>query len=253
MLTIIASMERELSGLGRGISSVQCGDSLQRDHPPDLRVVGVGKSQSQAGLREILNSGPDGQPRWVLMLGFAGAVGRELKTGDVVISSRYYRDAHDQGFLVPDSEIRQDAIIAAVKTGLPVNYLDSLTVDAVVATPEAKAELAGCYPVGIVEMEDYWLAVAAREAGVPFISARVVLDTAQQSLPSYLMGLSQGRPVDVLRAVATPWRIPALLRLAYQAHIARQSLTKFAFAFIRQLERDRHASTAANTAETVIR
>ena len=240
MLAIIASMERELSGLRREISSDRSVDSL------DLRVVGVGKPRRKSGLREILRSNSDGQPRGVLMLGFAGAVDRKLKTGDVVISSRYYLDDPDEGFLVPGSAIRQSAIIAAVNTGLPVTYLDSLTVDAIVATPEAKAELAGCYPVGIVEMEDYWLAMAARESGVPFISARVVLDTAQQSLPSYLMGLSQGRPVDVLRAVVTPWRVPALLRLACQAHVARQALSRFALSFIRQWEREGHHLTAAN-------
>ena len=240
MLAIIASMERELSGLRREISS---------DRPVvplDLRVIGVGNSRRRSGLREILRSTSDGQPKGVLMLGFAGAVDRKLKTGGLVLSSRYYLDALNEKFLTPDPAMRQSAIIAAANAGLPVTHTDSLTVDAIVATPEAKAALAGKNPVGIVEMEDYWLAAEIKAAGVPFISARVVLDTAHQSLPGHLLGLSQGRTQDMLRVAAMPWRVPALLRLAYQARIARQALTRFALSFIRQWEREGHPLTAAN-------
>ena len=132
------------------------------------------------------------------MLGFAGAVERKLKTGGLVLSSKYYLDAPNENFLTPDPAMRQIAITAAANAGLPVTHSDSLTVDAIVATPEAKAALAEKYPVGIVEMEGYWLAAEIQDAGVPFISARVVLDTAQQSLPGHLLGLSQGRTQDVL-------------------------------------------------------
>ena len=240
MLAIIASMERELSGLRREISPDRSVDSF------DLKVVGVGISRRQSSLRELLRSASGGQPRGVLMLGFAGAVDRKLKAGGLVLSSRYYLDAHNEKFLTPDPAMRQSAIIAAANAGLPVTHSDSLTVDAIVATPEAKAALAEKNPVGIVEMEDYWLAAEIQDAGVPFISARVVLDTAQQSLPGHLLGLSQGRTQDVLRTAAMPWRVPALLRLAYQARIARQALTRFALSFIRQWEREGHPLTAAN-------
>jgi len=240
LLVIIASMERELSGLRRKISSERSVDSL------NLRVIGVGNSRRQSGFREILRCTSNGQPKGVLMLGFAGAVERKLKTGGLVLSSKYYLDAPNENFLTPDPAMRQIAITAAANAGLPVTHSDSLTVDAIVATPEAKAALAEKYPVGIVEMEGYWLAAEIQDAGVPFISARVVLDTALQSLPGHLLGLSQGRTQDVLRTAAMPWRAPALLRLAYQARIARQALSRFALSFIRQWEREGHPLTAAN-------
>lgn len=237
-------MERELSGLRRGNLYGRSGDCL------DLRVVGVGKSRSQAGLRDTLKSGGGGQPRGVLMLGFAGAVDRGLKTGDIVLSSRYYLDGHDEKFLVPDSAMLQDAKTAAANAELRVTYSDSLTVDAIVATPEAKAALADGNPVGIVGMEDYWLAAAARDAGAHFISARAVLDTAQQNLPRFLLDVSQGRTQDVLRTVVMPWRVPALVELACQARIARQTLSRFAFSFIRQWENEGHPSIAADVPVT---
>lgn len=245
MLTIIASMERELSGLRRGISSVQSGDSLQQSHSLELRVVGVGKSQSRTGLRKILSSRSGGSPREILMLGFAGAVNPELKTGDLVLSSRYYLDTKSDDFLSPDTAMRLNAIVAATSAGLRVSHLDSLSVDRIIETPEAKVVLAENYPVGIVGMEDFWLAAAARDAGVPFLSARVVLDTADQKLPGHLPGLSRGRALDLLRTAAMPWLVPALFGLAVKAHTAQQTLARFALSFIRQWEIDGRASTAA--------
>ena len=239
MLTIIASMERELSGLRREISSLRSGHDL------GLAVVGIGKSQSQAGVREILNAGSGGPPRQLLMLGFAGAVDQDLKTGDLVLSNRYHVESPGEEFLMPDPKMRQNGMLAAANAGLAMHHVDSLTVDQIVSTPAAKAALAEEHQVGIVEMEDYWLSAAAQEARVPFVSARAVLDTAQQSLPSYLPGLSQGRAADVLRAVAAPWQVPALVGLAYQSRIARLTLSRFAASFIRQWEIERSALAVA--------
>ena len=239
MLTIIASMERELSVLRREIFAVRSGSDLR------MAVVGSGKSQSQAGVREILNAGSGGPPRQLLMLGFAGAVDQGLKTGDLILSSRYHLDSPGEDFLTPDTAMRQNGMLAASNAGLPIHYVDSLTVDGIVSTPAAKTVLAEKHRVGIVDMEDYWLAAAAQEAQVPFVSARAVLDTAEQSLPSYLAGLSRGRAADVLRAVAVPWQVPVLVGLAFQARIARLTLARFATSFIRQWEREGSALAVA--------
>jgi purine-nucleoside phosphorylase len=182
------------------------------------------------------------------MLGFAGAVDPELKTGDLVLSSRYYVESPGEDYLPPDPEMRQNAIIAAANAGFPVHHLDSITVDGIISTPSAKAALGEQYPVGIVGMEDYWLALTAQAAGVSFVSVRAVLDTAQQHLPDYLPGLSQGRSLDMLRMVAMPWRVPPLFRLAYQARLAQQSLTRFAVSFVRQWESEGSDLALANVA-----
>lgn len=245
LLIIIASMERELSGLRRG------GKFVVSSHSSDLRVVGVGRSRSQRGLRGMLNSGLNGTPRSVLFLGFAGAVAPELESGDLILPSRYYVETPGEKSLAPDPEMRQQAILAAANAGLVLHHLDSLTVGGIVSTSAAKAALYEEYPVGIVGMEDYWLAVVAHDAGVPFVSVRAVLDTAHQRLPRYLLGLSQGRPLDVLRTVVMPWRVPTLVRLNYQAHIARKSLIRFAYHFSRQLDKEGRASVEADVAVAV--
>jgi hypothetical protein len=137
--------------------------------------------------------------------------------------------------MAPDSEMLGQGMQAATAAGQRWTRADSLTVDHLVATPEAKQAIRLRYPVGIVEMEDYWVAAAARKAGVPFLSARVVLDAADQALPGYLLGLSRSRVRAAVTVAAMPWRIPALLGLARRLPLAQKALTGFATAFLGQL------------------
>lgn len=117
----------------------------------------------------------------------------------------------------------------------PVVYADSLTVSDLVTAPSGKQAIRRRYPVGILNMEDYWVASVAQEAGVPFISARAVLDPAQQALPGYLAGIAGSRATASLAMMAMPWRIPTLVGLARQLRIAQRALTEFAMGFLTQV------------------
>ncbi len=251
MLTIIASMECELAGLRRNLllprnsrsgNGVEEGTDALQARLVETHVVGVGRSQSQSSVNYLLTAhhhttdmGAE-EPRELLLLGFAGAVEPGLQTGDFVLSQRYYRaESEEADCLSPDPAMMQRALEAAAEVCLPVTVRDSLTVKGLVATPEGKAELGRRYPVGVVAMEDYWVAAAARDAGVPFLSVRVVLDPANQGLPGYLVGLVHARFGAVLSAAAMPWRIPTLLVLSRQMRLAQQVLTQFALSYISQL------------------
>ncbi|MCH8316486.1 MAG: hypothetical protein IIA64_10975 [Planctomycetes bacterium] len=197
------------------------------------------------------------RPDGLLLLGFAGAVDPALKSGDLVLAPRYYRpESHripthspplegmgEEGvsgrYLTPDPTMWRYAVEAADGIEQTGARVDSLTVDGLVTTPEAKKAVARTYPVGIVEMEDYWVASVARDAGVPFLSARVVLDAADQTVPPYLMSLSHSRVKAYLMSAAMPWRIPTLIRLAHQVAIAQRALAWFALNFIAKANNDR--------------
>ena len=84
-------------------------------------------------------------------------------------------------------------------------------------------------------MEDYWAASVAQEAGVPFISARAILDPVRQTLPGYLSGIAGFRAKALMGVVAMPWRIPTLVGLARQFGIAQRALTGFALNFLTQV------------------
>ena len=114
-------------------------------------------------------------------------------------------------------------------------HYGALTVGQVISAPEQKRSIAAAYPVGIVEMEDYWVAEVAAEFGVGFLAARVVLDTADQALPGWLLGLSRSRIKAVLSLAVRPWRIPTVVRLARQRPLAQRSLTRFALKFLAEM------------------
>ena len=259
MLTIVASMEHEVAGLRRGLNalSAQAPGPLP---PVDVQVIGIGKKESQKRVMALLERrrpsmagdlGPDG----LLLVGFAGAVDTRLPTGALCLSTRYYRAAQAEeispisgagdasggqpyftgDFIEPDQRMWQQSVDAACEAGGRISHLDSLTVDCLVSGAQEKASLGQSYPVGLVNMEDYWVAAAAAEAGVPFLSARVILDTSNQTLPAYLAGLAGSPLRPTLTAVFMPWRIPALIQLGLQFHLARAVLTRFALSYIQYI------------------
>ena len=238
----------------------------------ELRVIGMGK-QAGVELRSMLENSNglsslgEHRPAGVLLLGVAGAVDPDLETGDLVLSSRYYRPNLDENsplsppereardsanpdeipatvednsgaktdFLAPDPALWDWALAAGRNMDKPVVYADSLTVSDLVTAPSGKQAIRRRYPVGILNMEDYWVASVAQEAGVPFISARAVLDPAQQALPGYLAGIAGSRATASLAMMAMPWRIPTLVGLARQLRIAQRALTEFAMGFLTQV------------------
>ena len=199
MLIVVASMERELAGLrsqlSRGWSPEDVGSQPEGNQTisVNLGVVGIG-TQAGVGLRSIFlnNNGLSGRglqrPVGLLLLGVTGAVVPGLETGDLVLSSRYYRPHLDEGspqqpleketrdsanpdeipvtflrkseaktdFLAPDPRLWQWAMAAGRNMDKPVVYGDSLTVSDLVTAPSDKRAIERRYPVSIVNMEDYW-------------------------------------------------------------------------------------------------
>jgi nucleoside phosphorylase len=253
MLTVIAAMDLELALLRRALQAESgvVGDDTHRMESGlalDLQVIGVGRKRAMARVKELLTSRhrPSGledvSGQRLLLLGFAGALDPTLRPGDLVLPTRYYRangDFQGQGredFLEADKEMWRQAEAAAAQAGLPVARGNSLTLDYLAATSEAKASLRRQYQADAVNMEDYWVAEAARDAGVAFLSIRSVLDAARHSLPSYLMGMNEHRGTAVLSTVGMPWRLVTLWRLAQRTQRAQRALTRFALSLIRCME-----------------
>ncbi len=255
MFTIITSTDYELSGLRKELSSLASGPRGRRSEAraqytcPNLEVIGVGKEHAQATVRMMLKeqaAQPDSSAfnndSGLLLLGVAGAVDPALNTGDLVLSSRYFRNSQISDLrrldvstgptLIPDVAMWDLAVKACQAGGRNPLFTDSLTVDRVISSPEQKKSIVDAYPVGIVEMEDYWVAEVAAEFGVAFLSARVVLDTAKQALPLWLLGLSGSKQKAGLSLAARPWRIPTVVRLARQYPVVQESLTRFALNFL---------------------
>ena len=263
MLTIMAAMEQELAGLRRELRQLAADgprpyltEEMRRNggyashyvSPPiELWALGVGKELAQANFRSWLGSRggstAGGSPDEVLLLGFAGAVDPALRAGELVLPSRYYQGSIDSRPSAieskkADQELSKLASEAAAQSGMRLTHSDSLTVGRVVATPEGKRAIRSQYPVGIVDMEDYWLAGEAAKAGIHFLAVRAVVDTASQALPPYVLALA-GHPARAVASVVVhPWQLPALLKLRNQMRLAQKNLTRFALSFLAMLPSD---------------
>jgi len=234
LLIVAASMEQELIGLRREMLDIE--DSTGVHPPVDLRVIGVGPERSGSTMATILKRNKS-NVEGVLVLGVAGGVDPELETGDLLLADRYaLHNGAAQGAgqaIRPDTTMLQLAQQAALDLSVPVFDGGSLTVDHLVAEPQEREELRTQYQVYSVNMEDYRAAEAAQNAGVPFLSVRVVLDTASQSLPGYLPGLAKSPYKVLTNVLLMPWRIPTMLGLKSQLRLCQDVLTNFGMSYLR--------------------
>ena len=229
-----ASMEQELTGIRREMLDIEDASGV---HPKvEFRILGVGPERAGAAptaLIEDRRSEVDG----VLVLGVAGGVDPDLETGDLLLADRYsLHNGAAQGAgqaIKPDTQMLRSAEQAALDLSLPVCNGGALTVDHLVAEPEEREELRTQYQVYSVNMEDYRAAEAAQKAGVPFLSVRVVLDTASQRLPGYLPGLAKSPYKVLTNVLLMPWRIPTMLRLKKQLQLGQAVLTIFGVSYLK--------------------
>lgn len=234
MLIVVASMEQELTGLRRELREIE--DATGISSQVEFQVLGVGPERAGAAMAALLEnrrSKIDG----VLLVGVAGGVDPELETGDLLLADRHaLQNGASQGAgqaIKPDAEMLQSAQKAALELSVPIFNGGSLTVDHLVAEPHERESLRTEYQVYSVNMEDYRAAEAAQNAGVPFLSVRVVLDTASQRLPGYLPGLARSRYKVVTKILLMPWRIPTMLRLKRQLQLCQAVLTNFGVSYLK--------------------
>ena len=228
-MAVVASMEREVSAL-----RPLCADGRVTVH-----VTGVGKDMALKGMAALLES-RHVKPDCILSLGFAGALRGELETGDLVLSRRLYAVGED-------SPIESDAsLLSLAKDVLDSSdtrryaIADSLTVPRVVLDAEEKGRLAFSTTSSVVNMEDYWVAQSSARHGIPFLSVRAVLDTAEQGLPPFVARLEHnGALTRALRLganlTARPGYVPGLVKLAKQAGVAQRSLASFGSSFVSRI------------------
>ena len=237
MLIVVASMEQELTGLRRELCEIE--DATGISSQVEFQVLGVGPERAGAAMAALLEDRPSRRSKvdGVLLVGVAGGVDPKLETGDLLLADRHaLQNGASQGAgqaIKPDTDMLQSAQKAALELSVPIFNGGSLTVDHLVAEPHEREFLRTEYQVYSVNMEDYRAAEAAQNAGVPFLSVRVVLDTASQRLPGYLPGLARSRYKVVTKILLMPWRIPTMLRLKRQLQLCQAVLTNFGVSYLK--------------------
>ena len=195
----------------------------------------------------LANGGVDG----VLLLGVAGALAPGLDTGDLLLAQQYKLDSRGKPSpttppIQPDGNLFRLAGLAAANANMPHDDSGSLTADHLVSQPKERQALREIHGTDSVNMEDYRAAEAAQQAGVPFLAARVILDTANQRLPGYLPGLARSKYTVLTKVLAMPWRIPTLLRLKSQLQLCQSVLSAFGIAYVNVLAEDGQLGRSAS-------
>ena len=90
MLYVVASMEREVTGLQQELEAL--GGSRGIGFPVECHLVGVGPRRAGKNMARVLEMGKR-RPKGVLMLGVAGAVDPGTETGEIVLADRYVVDS----------------------------------------------------------------------------------------------------------------------------------------------------------------
>ena len=206
-------MATELAAVRRAIRDPQ-------SRGVSLCVIGIGKAATQASLTRIAEANPGA----VILAGFCGAVAPNLRTGDLHVAISFLHPDENHS-IAADAQLSSAILASAHRSDVHTCTQPSATVSRI-ADASAKAELRRSTAAASVNMEDYWAAAAAESAGVPFASVRAILDTADQSLPDYLTEQDVHPAGVALNAAIRPSRLPALVKLARQSHLARRNLTR---------------------------
>jgi len=156
------------------------------------------------------DSWPVRHPRFVVLLGLAGALDTRLAPGtDHTAAEVVGRDA-----------------TAPLRSGLVAGTTARIAqTTAVVTTPTDKSRLAGATRAQLVDMESHAFASCAETAGLSWAIVRGVSDGADETLPAELAGFVDARgETSILRVlgaiVRRPSLVPALMRIGRASRVA---------------------------------
>jgi adenosylhomocysteine nucleosidase len=149
-------------------------------------VAGAGGEAAGRATRLLIDGH---RPRLILSPGFAGGLNPALTRGTVVSPRRSINRTGGPPIAV--AATGQGSVTTAASSAISSDDLAIVSVETVVTTAVAKRELALATGASLVDMETYAVATAARAAGLPCVSIRVISDDASQDLPKEIAALVQ--------------------------------------------------------------
>ena len=191
-----------------------------------LAVSGIGGSAAAAASRRLVLAGATA----LASFGTAGGLDPALICGAVLLPEEIVA-RNGAAVSATAAEWRQ-----RLRAALPASCIACggklLTTERPVASPDAKAAAWRESRAAAVDMESAAIAQVARQAGLPFIALRVIVDTASDQLPAAVIAASGGGQLRLGRLLAALLRAPgdvgALIRLSARYRIAMRVLAAVA-------------------------
>jgi hopanoid-associated phosphorylase len=186
---------------------------------------GVGASRAEAAARRLVEQGATALVSW----GVAGGLDPDLRTGTVILPERVI-DAEGTSFGV--DLVWRDRVLERVQDRIAISPSPIVSVPRPVATPQEKSTLHRRTGAGGADMESAAVAAFAGGTGVPFIAVRVIVDSADVTLPVTVMTLcdKEGRlkTAAIVRLLLRPREWPALMVLGRANAVAGRTMKMLA-------------------------
>jgi nucleoside phosphorylase len=194
-----------------------------------LIKTGIGQTRARRELIKALESIE--RPAVILSIGLAGALDPRRKVGEKLV-------IHEVGLSGGEPRLFPAALHC-----LAPGYIESasratlLTLDQPALTPAAKAALARGSAAELCDMETHAVAMVAAENCLPWLGARIVSDSAQETLKPWVVRLpaliEEGNWLALARQLGThPQDLPRLIGLAYRMSTLQRQLSQFIVEFI---------------------
>jgi adenosylhomocysteine nucleosidase len=183
-------------------------------------VIGAGDRERTAALVESAAKGAN----CLMSFGIAGALSPHLRAGDVVISAEVISEG---GHWRADERFQARVADLAREIGAARGAV--MGADAILATELEKTRAWNRTGALAVDLESDVVARIATEAGIPFLVARTIADTACRELPpAALLPLSEAGTPNLARVLCSvvrrPHQIGTLIGLALETRMALLAL-----------------------------
>ncbi len=177
MIGLVAALPQEVVSL---IGPLKPGGSATLGTQCRVQLSGMGPDNARRAALALADAGATRLLSW----GSAGGITPALSTGALLLPFTV-RSAAGQSFAA--SPAWHQRLHAQLSKAMPVHTGDLLEVSQVVTTPQEKQRLFQSTGALAIDMESAAIAQVAAQRGLAFAALRVVLDSAQHTLPQAVL------------------------------------------------------------------
>ena len=229
MIGITFALRSESSGLIRQLRQAENVDGLLwgkiGDRDVAIAHTGVGSTNCNERVEILLHKA---RPEFVITSGFAGALGEQLRIGDLILAENF----SDPTLLGLAREVLRDSKASVEKLFTSTSVIDSIA---------ERNEIGRSSGAAAIDMETGAIVAICKAHGMPLLSLRAITDTPNQPFPAppdILFDIERqqtnyGRLLSYL--LRHPGAIPKLMRFSKQITQVRATLTDALVALVRSL------------------
>jgi nucleoside phosphorylase len=192
-----------------------------------LAILGMGLENAKRGVEVLIQTH---SLSVMIVLGFAGALQPQLKTGTLILAEEIHYEDKTEPVFVCNPDLLGISAHALNESGIPVHKGKIITVSSPLCSVEKKMEAGRQEPFLAVDMESAALAEAAGAERIPFLCFRVILDEVQDHLRLNPDRISKDGKLSVPRVLKALTLNPALIsdfiRLNYLWNAAGRSMQR---------------------------